>query len=196
MEHAGCIPYSTLRMPRSRLMIVAAVVAAAGCADRPPAGVEQKALLDLAIDWSGGRSDPSCSKRGPAGEYLGTLPGAEHCQWPTVVRGSQWSRVGVHRDSLVGPTLLTWERLTSGDAAARALADSLGRAFVEQGYVERLCPGGLGRQWDGDGLVARFSRYPPRPDGSLMVTVFVTRVRSALPTLDCPLAPLQKKPVA
>ena len=93
-------------MRGSAVLLLAIVVSC----DAPSTQLPPQTLPELAAAWSGGRSDPVCQNRGPNGEYLGTSPGAQYCQWPTVARGPEWGTVGGHRDSIAGLGLITWER--------------------------------------------------------------------------------------
>lgn len=112
-------------------LVLAATLA---CSEKsePPAQAPLT-LEDIAAAWSGGRTDAACRPHGPRGEYL--VPGDEHCQWPTVSRGAQWSTVSGSRGSVLGLSSLTWERTVPDVAAALQLADSLGAALTERGLT-------------------------------------------------------------
>lgn len=178
---------SFLRRLRATLLPLAlASIALIACADRPaavPVGV-----LELASAWSGGRSDPVCRNRGPRGEYLGPLPGAEHCQWPTVTRGREFSTVFATRDSANGWTSVTWERVFVDTARALVMLDSLDASFVASGLHAHRCSTG-GRRWQARGLVVQSMPPTPRPAGGFLVSVIVAKWAEAVPTLFCPDAP-------
>jgi hypothetical protein len=166
-----------------RVAILAALLTQS-CRDAPAVRAPQT-LQELAEAWSGGRTDPTCQTRGPHGEYLGALPGATYCQWPTVARGSEWSIVGGHRNSVLGLTDIVWERRVRRHDSAVTLADSLGKELRSQGLREQLCARG-GRRWETATLGILLTVYPARSDGAVIVTVFATTMPRALPRVDCP----------
>lgn len=157
------------------------------CGEREAAPT-QLTLEALAAEWSGGRHDPTCRNRGPRGEYLGSSPGAEYCQWPTVSRGAYWGTVSGSRDSLFGLTALTWERVVADSAAAATLADSLGVALIEHGLVAYTCPN-AGHRWQTPGFGVQFDYYPAAAAGRPKVLVFATVIPSGLADLTCPGVP-------
>ena len=139
----------------------------------------------LAAALSGGRSDPVCRNRGPRGEYLGPIPGAEHCQWPTVTRGAEFSTASAARDSVNGWTTITLERVFSDTARASVFIDSLNAAFVNVGLLPHRCATG-GHRWQADGLVVQTVPTSPRPAGGHLLMLFAA---AAIPSLLCPDAP-------
>ena len=142
----------------------------------------------LASAWSGGRADPVCSSRGPRGEYLGPIPGAEHCQWPTVARGSEFGTVTATRDSVNGWTSITWERVLSDTARVRLVLDSLDTELGQAGLVAYRCVGG-GRRWQAPGLVVQSTPAIARLAGGVIVLFAVVPDAAAIPQLLCPDAP-------
>ena len=151
-------------------VLVASMVMAGGCEDatrHAPLNVDS-----LAAGWSGGRTDPVCQIRGPRGEFLGTEPGAEYCQWPTLVQGRIWGTVGAYRDSANGYSHMLWERTFATDTARARVIDSLSRQFRARGLQERPC-GDRGYRWESRNFIVDLSRVT-RPDSSLMVSVFVS----------------------
>src|SRR5688572_8317172 len=106
---------------RTFCIIAVSALMAGGCMDaehRAPLNVDS-----LAAGWSGGRTDPVCQIRGPRGEFLGTEPGAEYCQWPTLVQGRIWGTVGAYRDSVHGYSHMLWERTFTTDTARARVID-------------------------------------------------------------------------
>lgn len=144
----------------------------------------------IAASWSGGRTDPVCSNRGPRGEYLGRTPGAEHCQWPTVTRGTEFGTVSATRDSINGWTSITWERVFKDTAGVTTMLDSLDRAFVAAGLLAHRCVGG-GRRWQAPGLAVQSMPPVQRPAGGVLVSVIAVENAVAIPSLFCPDAPPQ-----
>lgn len=171
-----------LRHLRATLFPLALLACGDGPAPVPPS------VLELASAWSGGRSDPVCGNRGPRGEYLGPLPGAEHCQWPTVTRGREFGTVFATRDSANGWTGVTWERVFVDTARVQVMLDSLDASFVASGLFAHRCSTG-GRRWQAPGLVVQTMPPTPRPAGGFVVSVIVTKWEAAVPTLFCPDAP-------
>lgn len=170
------------------LPLAFASITALGCRGSEPAAPPQLSLEEIAAAWSGGRADPTCRPQGPRGEYLGPIPGAEHCQWPTVVRGKQFGTVTGNRDAIMGLGLITWERTVSDAAAVEALADSLAGVFTAWGLAEYPCPDG-GRRWQRSRLGVQFTPVPPDASGRTRVMVSATSLPSSLPALTCPGAP-------
>ncbi len=152
----------------------------------PPGG--PLTLGELAASWSGGRADPTCRDTGPRGEYLGPVPGAEHCQWPTVVRGTDWGTVSGKRDAISGLGLLIWERTVADSSAAQQLADSLGSALTGQGLEEFQCPG-MGRRWQRPELGVQFTVLTAGAEGRLRLMISAVTMPAAIPELLCPGAP-------
>ncbi len=144
--------------------------------------------VGLAAALSGGRTDPVCRNRGPRGEYLGPVPGAEHCQWPTVTRGAEFSTVTATRDSILGWTSLTYERVFSDTARVRVALDSLDDAFTAQGLVAHRCVGG-GLRWYSPSLVVQTMPAMPRPAGGHVMMLYASGLPAAIPSLFCPDAP-------
>lgn len=163
------------------------VVAMLGCGDAEPAPPAQLSLGEIAAVWSGGRTDPTCRDRGPRGEYLGPIPGSEHCEWPTVVRGGHRGTVTGFRDAAAGLTMITWERRVPDADAAAALADSLGAAFTGWGLQSYACPDG-GRRWQRPHLGIQLTPVPPTSGGA-RVMVTATTFPSALHAVTCRGAP-------
>jgi hypothetical protein len=157
---------------RTFCVVVASVLMVGACADaerRAPLSVES-----LAAGWSGGRTDPVCQIRGPRGEFLGTEPGAEYCQWPTLVQGRIWGTVGAYRDSANGYKYMRWERVFMTDTARARVIDSLSQEFRARGLQERPC-GDRGHRWESRDFTIELTRVT-RPDGSLMVSVFAAPI--------------------
>ena len=148
-------------------------------------GQPRPTLVALAAAWSAGRAEPVCQSRGPRGEYLGPIPGAEYCHWPTVARDLGVGTVSGHRDGVGGLTEITWDRTLPDTAAAARLADSLGTALTARGLRERPGRGG-GRRWESAALGVQFLRVPARPGAGSHVLVFATSLPGALPDLTCP----------
>ena len=138
---------------------------------RDPEHLTPLTIDSLAAAWSGGRTDPTCQNRGPRGEFLGTEPGAEYCQWPTLVQGRVWGTVGAYRDHVNGDLHMLWERVFLTDTARSRVVDSLSRSLRAHGLEERPCRD-RGYRWESGTFTVDLSRHA-RPDGSLMLTVFV-----------------------
>jgi hypothetical protein len=164
-------------------MALVMITSLAACRE-PATRSARKSLEELAAGWSGGRANPTCRNRGPIGEYLGTTPGAEYCQWPTLVRGAEWGTVGGQRDSIFGMTMITWQRKFRSAAGANWLIDSLGKEFRAQGFREWPCPNG-GRRWETNQLGVLIERLVPKT-GTEVLTVFATTMPQALPEKFCP----------
>ena len=178
-----------MRPTHVRLFALAlALAAGVACSASEPSSQQPLALEELASGWSGGRADPTCRTTGPRGEYLGGTPGAEHCQWPTVVVGEQRSTVTGSRDAITGLGMLMWERTLRDRDAAERFADSLGSAFTRQGLTEYECPDD-GRRWQRPDLGVQLTPVPVGTDGQLKVLVVATSRPAALPELLCPGAP-------
>jgi hypothetical protein len=171
-----------------RLALALVMVGVTACGTRETAPQPEMTLEEIAAAWSGGRADPTCRSSGPRGEYLGPVPGAEHCQWPTVTRGAEWGTVTGLRDAVMGLTSLTWERSVPDTSAAARLADSLGTALTRHGLTAYLCPEG-GHRWQQPGLGVQYVLGPLGADGRVRVTVFATTLTESLPELLCPGAP-------
>lgn len=162
-------------------------IALLACGGGEPAPPTTMSLGEIAAAWSGGRAAPICRTRGPRGEYLGPLPGAEHCEWPTVVRGEHRGTVTGFQDALTGLTLIMWERTVPDAAAATALADSLGAVFTAWGLEAYACPDG-GRRWQRPRLGVQLTPAPPTGAGA-RVMVTATTIPSALHEVTCRGAP-------
>lgn len=159
-----------------------------GCTAEPSPDFAQTSLETLAAAWSAHRGDPICSDRGPRGEYLGPMPGAQFCQWPIVRRADLWSRVTGTQDGALGLTLITWERVTRDSAQLLAVTDSLERAFTAAGLRAYVCPGN-GRRWQRAGLGVQLSALPPDQMQRPRLTVVATTMPAAIPRMFCPDAP-------
>jgi hypothetical protein len=151
-------------------------------------------LVALAAAWSGGRTDPTCQPRGPRGEYLGGRPGAEYCQWPTVVRGRQSGTVSGTQNEISGLRMIMWERAVPDSATAARLRDSLSATLTAQGLAEYPCPAG-GRRWLRDDFAVEFLPGRRRADGRLHLGVVATTIPGALVPALCPAAPQEPAPV-
>lgn len=138
-------------------------------------------LEELAAGWSGGRTDPTCSDRGPRGEYLGHLPGTKYCQWPTLIQGARWSRVGGERMPRFGFGMITWERKILARSEVTALVDSLRQELLDRGLHEHQCPDGWPR-WDNARLALKLLAGG---SDSLQVSVLATTVPDAFQAF-CP----------
>jgi hypothetical protein len=170
----------------SRVLAVALLLASVACEptrDAPPLTIE-----GFAAALSGGRTDPVCRNRGPRGEYLGPIPGAEHCEWPTVTRGAEYSTVTATRDSLNGWTSITVNRLFVDTARVTVFLDSLDSEFTAAGHAAHLCKGG-GRQWQTKGLVVQSTPPFAAPTGGHSLMLFAVESPAAIPRLLCPDAP-------
>jgi hypothetical protein len=169
--------------------LVVSLVLLAGCGE---AATRQApvTLEELAAGWSGGRTDPTCQNRGPRGEYLGDIPGREYCQWPTVARGAEWGTVGGHRTRTTGLSDIVWERRVRGEEAISRLADSLSKALVAQGLLERPCREGA-RRWEGGSLAVELNRSPRPGDSLSTIIVFASTIPGALSDIFC--APAMKQ---
>lgn len=165
------------------LVPFAAIAMGCGRAERadPPLTLES-----LAVGWSGGRTDPTCQSRGPRGEHLGVVPGAQYCQWPTVARGPERGTVGAHRDSVIGYSLLAWERVFGSEASLAQLADSLSEAFRARGMRERPCVLG-GRRWESETLGVELMRSRSHP--GVVAMIVATTLPKAMSQLTCPATP-------
>jgi hypothetical protein len=129
-----------------------------------------KSLHEMASEWSGGRTDPVCKNRGPRGELLPRMRGAEYCQWPTLSSGDNWGVVGGHRDSLTGLREITWERRVQSGGVVNFLMDSLSKEFRKQGFVESTCDDG-GRAWRSEKTSVVFVRGASVHSGPRTVTI-------------------------
>ena len=156
-------------MRLASILLVSAVVGGCGRGERAETA-SSPTLEELAAGWSGGRTDPTCSDRGPRGEYLGHVPGTKYCQWPTVIQGARWSRVGGERTPGSGFGMITWERKVAARAEVAALVDSLRQALLDRGLHEHGCPDGSPR-WDDERIGVQFLRGGV---DSLQVTVMAT----------------------
>ena len=167
-------------------MLFSALLMSTACGaapDTPPSSAEA-----LAAAWSGGRTDPVCRSRGPRGEYLGPIPGAEYCQWPTVARGSEFGTVSATRDSLNGWGLVTWERVVTDTLAVRRVLDSLDAVFSAAPFVSYACPEGA-RRWQAPGLVVQSAPAAARATGGQVLLIFAVASTESVPVLLCPDAP-------
>lgn len=185
-----------VRVHRSTLVPLVVIGLLAVACEAPSTPSTPPTVAALAAGWSAGRSDPRCGDRGPRGEYLGPIPGAEHCQWPTVSRGREFGTVFATRDSINGWTSLTWERVLADTSRVRTVLDSLETEFLRAGLSAHACAGG-GRRWQAPGLVVQTSAATVRAAGGIVVLVFVAAQAASIPTLLCPDAPpLQDPPDA
>lgn len=177
-----------MRSPlRSAVASTLLPIAALACGGGEPAPSSPLTLGEIAAAWSGGRTDPTCRTHGPRGEHLGPLPGAEHCEWPTVVRGGHRGTVTGFQDALAGLTMITWERTIPDSTAASVLVDSLDAAFTAWGLQAYDCPDG-GRRWQQPTLGIQLSPVPSTAAGMRMMVV-ATTIPSALHEVTCRGAP-------
>lgn len=172
----------------TRPVLAICLAALLGCARTDAAPVRRlETLAEFAAQWSGGRTDPTCRRLGPRGEYLG--PRIVYCQWPTVVRGAQHGTVGGNRDSISDVFhMITWERTMRDSAATKAFSDSLGAALRAQGFDEWACPGG-GYVWETRKLAAALLPWRMMPDGDKKIVVMATTFPDAIDSVDCPRPP-------
>jgi len=144
-------------------------------------------IESLAAAWSLDHVAPKCRNRGPRGEYLGTLPGAEYCQWPTITRDEEWGVVGAHRDSVNGYSHMTWDRVFRTEASRSEFIDSLDQALHKRGLSSQPCRDGA-RRWTSERFAIEMSPITGVP-GPPKVLVFATPHPEALPDLMCRRAP-------
>jgi hypothetical protein len=171
------------------------LAATAACSSKPDPVAALPTVPELGAAWSGGRTDPVCNNRGPRGEYLGPTPGAQHCQWPTPVRGAEFSTVSATRDSVLGWTTLTWERVFTDTSRVRILLDSLDGAFAELGVTPHRCAIGT-RRWQAPGLVVQSAFPMPRPTGGVTLHIYAATIPVTIPSMLCPDAPpLNSQPI-
>lgn len=170
-----------------RLLATASLFAVLACGEAKPEAAPVTAE-SLAASLSGGRTDPVCRSRGPRGEYLGPVPGAQFCQWPTVTRGAEFSTVTARRDSVLGWGSLTMERLFTDTARATVFLDSLHGAFVAAGLLPHRCSTG-GRRWQADGIVIQTMPPVARSSGGYVLNLYAAGLPGAIPSLYCPDAP-------
>jgi hypothetical protein len=169
--------------------IVLAATASCGRSETP-AAQSFDSLAELAVQWSAGRTDPTCQRYGATGEYLG--PNTDYCQWPTVVRGRRHSTVAAHRDSTIGYTALFWDRTFTDSVEAALVKDSLTNALRALHYHERRCAWGK-KLWEGDKLtVILFGPPADQPNSSMKVMVMGSRLTPDLG--DCMDPPRDRKP--
>jgi hypothetical protein len=171
-------------MVASRAVLVVFLTAVLSGCEKTTGHGSPKSLEEFAAGWSGGQAQPTCTDRPPPGEFLYDYPGAKYCEWPTVARGAEWSRVRGHQDSLHGITDIRWARRFHTVNLALQLTDSLSREFVSQGLRERACPNGV-RHWETKNLGVQLLR-DTLPNGTWVVTVFATIAPEAIPDLFCP----------
>lgn len=146
-------------------------------------------LRQLAVAWSGGRTKPRCQDRGPNGEYLGPM-GEQYCVWSSATSAA--GEVAAHSTARGQPTLLQWNRTTSGVADAHRLVDSLRKELASHGLVARKCPSGdspAGHielvEFDAPTLLIQLSRITP-PNGTPRLMALATDMPQAVPDFMCP----------
>lgn len=150
-------------------------------------------LEQLGSDWSGGRTDVTCRRTGPRGTVIDRVMDSEECQWPTVVRGSEWGTVVGSRDRVAGMQLLKWSRVVRDTSAVLVLRDSLAHALASQRLTEYTCIGS-GRRWQHSTFGVEMSVGSASPRGQPQVLIVATRMPWALPAILCPNAPQIPRP--
>lgn len=171
----------------AHVLSAASLLIALAC-DKPKPDLAPLTPEGLAASLSGGRTDPVCRSRGPRGEYLGPIPGAQHCQWPTVTRGAEFSTVTATRDSVLGWTSLRMERAFSDTLRAAAFLDSLHGSFVDRGLLAHRCSTG-GRRWQSEAITIQTMPPVAQPSGRYVLSLMATGLPGAIPALSCPDAP-------
>ena len=150
---------------RTRIVLLAVTIAAAGCAGPPRGsvvlpGAEQplhlvatsrrvdSTMMWLAHVWSGGAGPAHCGLTPPPNEVV-WFPGGRYCE----VRSPQRGQIGFRIDGLGRIRVLTWDRSTESRAHARSLSDSLDVVLRSRSLTQRLCRPDSGYRADLPGMI-------------------------------------------